>query len=102
MLKNSFVCEEGYVHGYQSYPCLFMPKKISILKVNEIATNGWMICKKIGISTRPATHAVHMLSYYQKYQLKPEDFPNAHISDHCSISLPLFHGMKPGRATICN
>ena len=37
-----------------------------------------------------------MLSYYsQKYQLKPEDFPNAHISDHCSISLPLFHGMKP-------
>lgn len=92
-------CEEGYVHGYQSYPCLFMPKKISILKVNEINAkrNEWMDdLQKSGISTRPATHAVHMLSYYrQKYQLKPEDFPNAHISDHCSISLPLFHGMKP-------
>ena len=37
-------CEEGYVHGYQSYPCLFMPKKISILKVNEINAkrNEWM------------------------------------------------------------
>ena len=91
--------EEGYVHGYQSYPCLFMPKKISIHKVNEINAkrNEWMDdLQKSGISTRPATHAVHMLSYYrQKYQLKPDDFPNALISDHCSISLPLFHGMKP-------
>ena len=47
-----------------------------------------------GISTRPATHAVHMLTYYsEKYGLKPEDFPNAYRANHCSISLPLFHGM---------
>ena len=51
--------------------------------------------QKKGISTRPATHAVHMLSFYrEKYQLRPEDFPNARAADQCSISLPLFHGMK--------
>jgi dTDP-4-amino-4,6-dideoxygalactose transaminase len=47
-----------------------------------------------GISTRPATHAVHMLTYYrEKYGLRPEDFPNAWAANDCSISLPLFHGM---------
>ena len=48
-----------------------------------------------GISTRPATHAVHMLEYYKnKYSLKPEDYPNAFIADQCSISFPLFDGLK--------
>jgi dTDP-4-amino-4,6-dideoxygalactose transaminase len=48
-----------------------------------------------GISTRPATHAVHMLSYYRKkYGIQPHDFPQAHAADQCSISLPLFHDMK--------
>ena len=47
-----------------------------------------------GISTRPATHAVHMLSYYKnKYNLLSEEFPSAYVANDCSISLPLFHGM---------
>ena len=51
--------------------------------------------QKNGVSTRPATHAVHMLSFYKnKYNLKPEDFPNAYKANDCSISLPLFNGMK--------
>ena len=88
-----------YDHGYQSYPCLFMPEKINpqaIKKINE-ARNKWMDdLQKSGISTRPATHAVHMLSFYkEKYDLMPEDFPNAYAADQCSISLPLFHGMEP-------
>ena len=49
---------------------------------------------QVGISTRPATHAVHMLSFYrEKYGIRAEDFPNAYAANHCSISLPLFHGM---------
>ena len=49
---------------------------------------------QLGVSTRPATHAVHLLSYYrEKYKIKAEDFPNAYIADQCSVSLPLFHGM---------
>jgi dTDP-4-amino-4,6-dideoxygalactose transaminase len=50
--------------------------------------------QQVGISTRPATHAVHMLTFYrEKYQIMPGDYPNAHAANNCSISLPLFHGM---------
>ena len=84
-------------HGYQSYPCLFKPneiKKDTIPKLNK-ERNKWMEdLQDNGISTRPATHAVHMLSYYKKrYHLNSEDFLNAFAANDCSISLPLFHGM---------
>lgn len=90
-------CPDDYVHGYQSYPCLFQPETItpqSIPRINE-RRNAWMDkLQKVGISTRPATHAVHMLSFYkEKYKLSPQDFPNAYAANDCSISLPLFHGM---------
>lgn len=88
---------EGYQHGYQSYACLFQPQKVVTGKISEVreARNAWMDeLQKAGISTRPATHAVHMLSFYKnKYGFKPSDFPNALIANDCSISLPLFHGM---------
>jgi perosamine synthetase len=89
---------DGFDHGYQSYPCLFQPEELNLTtvkKVNDLR-NEWMDkLQKAGISTRPATHAVHMLTFYRdKYHLKPEDFPNAYIANDCSISLPLFHGMK--------
>jgi len=84
-------------HSYQSYPCLFEPEEIALDSVSRInlARNDFMDkLQKNGISTRPATHAVHMLSFYKKkYQLKAEDFPNAYYANDCSISLPLFHGM---------
>ena len=87
----------GYEHGYQSYPCLFQPELITAESVSRInqARNVWMdALQQGGISTRPATHAVHMLSFYrEKYDLKPEDYPNAYAANDCSISLPLFHGM---------
>ena len=88
----------GYDHGYQSYACLFEPEVINENSVSRIngMRNAWMDkLQKDGVSTRPATHAVHMLSYYkEKYGIKPVDFPNAYAADQCSISLPLFHGMK--------
>jgi perosamine synthetase len=89
---------DDYEHGYQSYPCLYRAKEINVGSVKEINSerNQWMDdLQKSGISTRPATHAVHMLSFYkEKYNLMPEDFPNSYVADQCSISLPLFHGMK--------
>jgi len=91
------LCPEGYQHGYQSYPCMFRPDNLGLNNVKEVnsARNLWMeALQQAGISTRPATHAVHMLSYYRnKYGISPEDFPNAYIANDCSISLPLFHGM---------
>lgn len=89
---------EGMEHGYQSYACFFLPEAISpdsVPRINQVR-NAWMdSLQRAGISTRPATHAVHMLSFYRdKYGLKPMDFPNAWAANDCSISLPLFHGMS--------
>ena len=88
---------ENYEHGYQSYPCLFQPQAISLANIPDVnkKRNAWMDqLQQVGISTRPATHAVHMLTFYRdKYKLKPSDFPNSYIANDCSISLPLFHGM---------
>jgi len=97
---------EGWGHGYQSYPCLFEPEQVGQAlqsgdqqKLNTVheRRNAWMeALQGQGISTRPATHAVHMLSYYRKkYQKRPEQFPAAQAANNCSISLPLFHGMQP-------
>jgi len=90
----------GYGHGYQSYPCLFQPEPVSpksIKRVND-KRNVWMDrLQQAGISTRPATHAVHMLAYYRKkYGLRPEDLPMSYAANDCSISLPLFNGMTEG------
>ena len=95
----------NYVNGYQSYPCLILPERIKkalknsdfkeIKIINKIRNNLMDKLINEGISTRPATHAVHMLSYYKnKYNLLPEDFINAFAANDCSISLPLFNGMK--------
>jgi perosamine synthetase len=87
----------GLEHGYQSYPCLYQPERItteSVPRINK-KRNDWMDrLQQVGISTRPATHAVHMLTFYrEKYGVKSTDFPNAYSANDCSISLPLFHGM---------
>ncbi len=89
---------EGLEHGYQSYPCLFQPEPVrpeSVVRINQ-QRNEWMDqLQNSGVSTRPATHAVHMLGYYrEKYGLKATDYPNAYAANHCSISLPLFQGMS--------
>jgi len=84
-------------NGFQSYPCLFQPFELNlknISKVNRLRNEMMDKLNEMGVATRPATHAVHMLTYYrEKYAIKAEDFPNAYIADQCSISLPLFHGM---------
>lgn len=94
---RSPIVPEDCEHGYQSYPCLFMPEEIApkTVKVINEKRNGWMErLQAAGISTRPATHSVHMLSYYrEKYGLSETEFPNALAANDCSISLPLFHGM---------
>lgn len=95
---------EGYGHGFQSYACLFKSDEVEAAATNYDSEkirslnrerNEWMeVLQNRGVSTRPATHAVHMLEYYKtKYRIRPEDFPSAFAANDCSISLPLFHGM---------
>ncbi|MBA45864.1 MAG: aminotransferase DegT [Euryarchaeota archaeon] len=89
--------DREYDHGFQSYPCLFNFKKISMQalpKINKHRNQLMQNLESLGISTRPATHAVHMLKYYKnKYKIKPVDFPNSYIANQVSISLPLYNGM---------
>ena len=48
-----------------------------------------------GISTRPGTHAVHMLNFYShKYDLKPCDYPGAQDANDNSMSIPLHNRMS--------
>jgi perosamine synthetase len=48
-----------------------------------------------GIATRPGTHAVHMLGYYQeKFGLKPEDYPAARDCDANTMAIPLHNRMS--------
>ncbi len=47
-----------------------------------------------GISTRPGTHAVHMLNFYsKKFGLKPDDYPGARDANDNSMSIPLHNQM---------
>ena len=50
--------------------------------------------QKAGISTRPGTHAVHMLGFYkEKYNIRSNDFPGAQKANDKSISIPLHNKM---------
>lgn len=48
-----------------------------------------------GISTRPGTHAVHMLGYYRdRFGYSPDDLPAARDCDRHSMSIPLHNRMS--------
>ena len=81
---------DGYKHGWQSYVTMIDENK-SPLKRNELME----ALQQQGISTRPGTHAVHMLGVYAKqFDLKPSDFPNAYAANEYSMSLPLHNRMS--------
>ena len=80
---------KGYKNGWQSYPCFVEEKKApySRNKIMEILQHN-------GISTRPGTHAVHMLNFYaKKYNIKPEDYPGAKAANNLSMAIPLHNLM---------
>jgi len=88
---------EGYVHGYQSYVCLFRPEEPTMANVealHELRNTLMTGLEERGIATRPGTQAVHALTYYQqKYAFKPIDFSNAYLADRLSLALPLYPQM---------
>lgn len=81
---------DDYKHGWQSY----------ILLINEdtapMSRNGIMEkLQENGVSTRPGTHAVHMLTYYaREYGYRPQDMPNSKIANDCTIAIPLHNKMS--------
>lgn len=80
---------EDYNHGWQSF-VLLVDEPNSTKSRNAIMEK----LEEKGISTRPGTHAVHMLSFYaEKYKIAPEDFPGAQFANNKSISIPLHNQM---------
>jgi perosamine synthetase len=86
--------DEDHAHGFQAYVSLFVPEPPSLKNLSAVnkQRNCFMdYLQSKGISTRPGTHAVHMLDYYaKKYDLRPEHYPQAWIAGHCSVAMPLF------------
>ena len=78
-----------YKHGWQSY-VLFIDETKAPMKRNELME----YLQQQGISTRPGTHAVHMLGYYAKtYGIQPADYPGAYAANEYSMSIPLHNKM---------
>lgn len=83
------VTPSGYKHGWQSY-VTYIDESIAPMKRNDIME----YLQQLGISTRPGTHAVHMLGVYANmYDIKPEDFPGAFNADQYSMSIPMHNKM---------
>jgi perosamine synthetase len=91
------ILPDGCRHGYQAYVCLFQPEPPRLPNVEDLGRRRNALMDRLeaaGIATRPGTHAVHMLGYYQeKYHLKPDDFPNAYLADRLTVTLPLYAQM---------
>ena len=80
---------DDYKHGWQSFVLIIDEEKVPYSR-NEIMER----LQEKGISTRPGTHAVHMLGFYrEKYSIQPQDYPGAQIANDKSISIPLHNRM---------
>ncbi len=93
------VVPPGYVHGYQSYVCLFRPETPSMSNVERLFDRRNEIMVRLeerGIATRQGTHAPVIQGYYtDKYGLRPDQFPNAFYADQLTITLPLYVQLTP-------
>lgn len=90
----------GYIHGYQTYACLFEPEPLNgitadqLKKLRRKRDTLMESLNQQGISTRQGTHAVHALGYYRKkYRLDTWDFPNSWIAENLTLALPLYPQM---------
>jgi perosamine synthetase len=80
----------NYTHAWQSFVTYVHPGKISMSR-NELMEH----LQAQGISTRPGTHAVHMLGYYrERFGFKPDDYPGARDCDANSMAIPLHNRMS--------
>lgn len=79
----------GSRHGWQSFVCFVDESKAGLTR-NSIMED----LQVRGISTRPGTHAVHMLGYYrERYGFQPGDYPAARDCDALSMAIPLHNRM---------
>ena len=87
-LRLPKVPESGQ-HAWQSF-VTFVKPEVAPAQRNVIMER----LQQRGISTRPGTHAVHMLGYYATtFGYKPDDYPGARSSNDNSMAIPLHNKM---------
>lgn len=80
---------EDFKHGWQSF-VTFVDESKAPAPRNEIMKE----LQSLGISTRPGTHAVHMLGFYaRELGLVPSDFSGAMLCNNHSMAIPLHNRM---------
>jgi dTDP-4-amino-4,6-dideoxygalactose transaminase len=95
-LKIPF-CPDGYTHTYQSYVCSLHLEGAKAGKIGKVRRGLIEHLSSAGISSRPGTHAVHLLGYYRrKYSLRSQDYPNSRMAHYSTVALPLYPGMTNG------
>lgn len=86
-----------YVHGYQSYVCLFQPDEPTLERCEAMFNRRNAIMGALeekGIITRQGTHAPPHLDYYaRRYNITPADYPQAYMAERLSLTLPLYADM---------
>jgi dTDP-4-amino-4,6-dideoxygalactose transaminase len=81
---------ESVRHAWQAYVCYVDPSAAPASR-NEIME----YLQARGVSTRPGTHAVHMLGFYrERFGLKEDDYPGARDCDRHSMAIPLHNRMS--------
>lgn len=87
-----------YVHGYQSYVCLFRPEDPTLESCERMfdRRNAIMLAlEEHGVITRQGTHAPPHLHYYaRKYGIRATDYPYAYMAERLTLTLPLYAGMS--------
>jgi dTDP-4-amino-4,6-dideoxygalactose transaminase len=87
-LRMPIIPENGN-HAWQAFVTYVDPTKAPLPR-NDIMER----LQGLGVSTRPGTHAVHMLGYYQdRFGLKTDDLPGARDCDQNTMAIPLHNRM---------
>ena len=77
-------------HGYQAF-VTFVDPDLAPAARNVLMDK----LQDLKISTRPGTHALHMLNFYQQqYGLDKQDFPQAALCNDCTMAIPLHNRMS--------
>jgi dTDP-4-amino-4,6-dideoxygalactose transaminase len=76
-------------HAWQAY-VTYVDPQVAPLPRNEIMAR----LHDMGVATRPGTHAVHMLDYYQqRFGYSADDFPAARDCERNTMAIPLHNRM---------
>jgi dTDP-4-amino-4,6-dideoxygalactose transaminase len=85
---NTPEIKSDYTPGWQSYVLLVDQEKAPLSR-NDMMEK----LQEEGVSTRPGTHAVHMLNYYKdRYGYQEDDLPNAKRANDATMAIP-FHNL---------